>query len=448
MAISSALGWLLFQGGATAHARSPTCEAAERLTLKNGVEVVLQVDKALPAVALVSSVHAGSRHDPPGYEGLAHYVEHLSFRSARPFASPFELYAEVGATGVNATTSADTTDYLAVVPAAQLERALWIEARRLALGLNLVEEQPALDERRVLLREHELRSGPGLEAAITQATHEALFPPEHPYHALRDTEETIAALSLADARWFFAKHYRPERVRLALVGDFEVDDAKRLIERHWAPLEPAVIALEPEAAGTSSRAECVWAEHAKPISRSRIVARSPFRNERLELLWPVAPGEDTEQLRGVFSILAGSIGDVALQSGLSRQVVSGLVERELGSYWALRVEIVPGQPFEKVEPLVQQVLNEVRNSFPDNQFLTAHAQNLALRERLEANRLLSRAIELVRRECKASPCVPPERRLEPSAFNRLDRFDPRKALIVERRFSQGASPEGDIEVLP
>lgn len=456
-AISIGLGCLLLQtGGAwieAAHARSPSCEAAERLTLKNGVEVVLQVDTALPTVALVSSVHAGSRHDPPGYEGLAHYVEHLLFRPAPPFASAFDLYAEVGATGVNATTSADTTDYLAVVPAAQLERALWIEARRLAVGLNALDDPPALDERKVLLREHELRFGSALNGAISQATFEALYPAQHPYRSLSATDATIGALSLADARWFFAEHYRPDRVRLALVGDFDVEEVKRLLERYWAPLTPMVAPPDAEGKGASgaaarSSSECAWATRPMPLSRSRIIARSHYRNERLELYWPVLPDEDPSQLRGIFSVLAGSIGNATALSGLSHDVSSQLVQRELGSFWLLSIGVVPGQPFEKVEPLIQQSLNELRQSFPDAQYLAAHAQSLALVERREKSQLLARAQRLVRRECQASPCGPTDKQLEPMAFNRLDRFDPKKALIVERRYSRGASADGDIEVLP
>src|SRR3954463_16212853 len=86
-----------------AAARSPSCEQVERYTLKNGLEVVLRPDHELPNVALVSSVHAGFRNDPQGYEGLAHYVEHLTFREAQSLADGIELYKQAGATGVNAT---------------------------------------------------------------------------------------------------------------------------------------------------------------------------------------------------------------------------------------------------------------------------------------------------------------------------------------------------------
>src|SRR6187551_421779 len=78
-------------------AASPSCEtAAERFQLPNGLEVVLVPDASLPAVAMVSSIHVGSRNDPPDHAGLAHYLEHLTYRQAPPFASVFDLYDEIG----------------------------------------------------------------------------------------------------------------------------------------------------------------------------------------------------------------------------------------------------------------------------------------------------------------------------------------------------------------
>src|SRR3569832_1610721 len=149
---------------APALARSPSCEQQlERYTLKNGLEVVLRPDHELPNVAIVSSVHAGFRNDPQGYEGLAHYVEHLTFRETQSLADGIELYKQAGATGVNATTSLDRTEYFAQLPRAQIERGLWLEARRIALGLDLLTAGSAEEERQVVLREYELRFGLGIE---------------------------------------------------------------------------------------------------------------------------------------------------------------------------------------------------------------------------------------------------------------------------------------------
>ncbi|HTV17583.1 MAG TPA: insulinase family protein, partial [Polyangiaceae bacterium] len=101
-AAGGAAALLLGLGARGAAASSPSCDDVERFTLKNGIQVVLARDAGLPSVALVSSIHAGSRDDPPGYEGLAHYVEHLTLRAAPPFASALALYEQAGAVDANA----------------------------------------------------------------------------------------------------------------------------------------------------------------------------------------------------------------------------------------------------------------------------------------------------------------------------------------------------------
>jgi hypothetical protein len=438
----------LWLGSASfAQARAPGCEKGERFTLKNGVEVVLSENRSLPAVAVVSSVHVGSRNDPPGYEGLAHFVEHLTFRPVPGFASAFELYEEVGATGVNALTFPDTTDYVALVPAAQLERAIWIESRRLAMGLDALEEQPAGEERQVVLREHAWRYGTGPQREAQQATIEALFPPEHPYHRVLATKDSLEGLRLSDARWFFAQHYRPERVRLVLVGDFDPASAKSLVE-HWfgalaatAPVsDPSSVSAPPQVT------ECRWAKQKLAPSASRIVVETRSRNERLEVYWPMAADEEPELWRGVFSLLARQVGDAARETGLAAGVNINLVRGELGHYWVLSMDLVPGEPFDKAEPLVQSLLDDVRRvSRPE---LDAESQAMELDSRSGETALLGRAQSLALRECTVSRCVEPTEQLSPETMGQSDRFLLQKALVVERRFAIGTSLDGDVEVLP
>jgi zinc protease len=429
-------------GVGAARAWAPSCEPAERYTLSNGVEVVLVPTTSLPTVAVVSSVHAGSRNDPPGYEGLAHYVEHLTFRSQPPFASAFDLYQEIGANGLNATTSPDATEYFALVPASQLERALWIEARRLGLGLAALDDALAAEERKVLLREHEWRFGWEPAFAVTRATYEALFPKGHPYHAFFATEKSIAQLTLNDARSFFAQWYRPERTRLVLVGDFAAASAKALIERYFGALEAGAAV-----AGAAS-ADCAWGKQTLAPSRSRIVLRSLSKNERLELYWPVHAEEEAESVRGVFDLLHGELSAALRQTGLAHQVSAELVNQELNSFWAIGIDVAPGQPFDKIEPLVKQVVVNLRGEFAGEKDLAAQRQALELSDLASQTQLLDRARYLARRECQAAACLDAAKLLTPTAVNQLDRFAPEQALVVERRYSAGASPDGDLEVLP
>ena len=433
-----------------ASAWSASCESAQRYTLSNGLEVVLVPEKQVPTVALVSSVHAGSRDDPEGHEGLAHYVEHLTFLGTAPYTPAMDLYQEIGATGLNATTSLDTTDYFALVPSSQLERALWIEARRLSLGLSTQTKEQALAEQRVLQREHSVRFGYAPAYNLMQATYAELYPAEHPYHAALASETSIEGLSLNDARWFFAQHYRPDNTRLVLVGDFAPDAAKALIEKYFGalPKSSASPGAAPDTLAASAAAEggaCRWTKVAPKLAHKRIVQHTLSKRERYELLWPVAPGDDKEQLGWAFSSIGGQLTEVMQQTGLSHQVSWDLVELEIGSFWDIGVEVAPGQSFDEIEPLVIKVLQA--SATPDDDAVPKR-QAWELSDQLSQERLLARAQELARRTCDAPACVQAAKlaaAADPKAA--AARFALANALVIERRYSVGASVDGDLEVV-
>jgi predicted Zn-dependent peptidase len=434
---------LLFGAERPAAALGPSCEEAERFTLRNGVEVVLVREGRLPTVAIVSSVHVGSRDDPPGYEGLAHYIEHLTFGGTPAFPSAMDLYEEIGANGLNATTSADTTDYFALVPSSQLERALWIEARRLGIGLNAIADEKALSEQRVLLREHEARNGYEPAYTLLKAIYAELYPAEeHPYHSWFASPESIERLTLGGARWFFAQRYRTDATRLVLVGDFEPAAAKALIEKHFGMLTAPAFPL---AVGKDGDA-CHWEKVARDVGGRRIIQHTQQKIERLELLWPVAPGEQEQELSMRFGSLGGQLGEALQQTGLSYRVRQDRGELELGGYWSLSVDVAPGQPFEKVESLVAKVIRDHASSTGEEDVVPKR-QRLELSEDLARGGLLWRAQALARRECAPSACVDLSKHLTTTDAALKQRFAINGALIVERRHSVGASEDGDLEVI-
>jgi insulinase (Peptidase family M16)/peptidase M16-like protein len=428
----------------SARAEELECESVDRYRLANGVEVVLQVDRTLPVVAVVSSVHAGSRNDPRGYEGLAHYVEHLLFREAGPFASVFSLYAGSGAT-LNATTKPDTTDYFTTLPSEQLERALWVEARRLALGLNVLDEAIAEQEKQVVLREQAMRRGykPGLLAA--RAVNTALFGPEHPYHTLFATEESIEPLTLADARWFFASHYRPDRTRLIVVGDFEPTVARELVERYFGALSsPATPPAQGTLAAGSPDAECRFARQTVVPSHHRLIVSTLSLNERIEFSWPVPAGQDPEQLRPVIGLLTSQVAERAREQDVSHRVSNDLTRLELANVYVLRIDLMPGVDFEKAEPLVWEAQAQLGQTTygANTRRVLERASDLV--QRLNEPSLMDRALKLTRRACVQTVCgAPSEITPEQVAV-----FDKSKAVVLETRYGRNAPTDGSLEVLP
>jgi predicted Zn-dependent peptidase len=63
------------------------------------------------------------------------------------------------------------------------------------------------------------------------------FPATHPFHhSLIGSMEDLAAASLDDIAQFFATYYTPDNAVLTIAGDFEPNDARRMIEKHFGAI--------------------------------------------------------------------------------------------------------------------------------------------------------------------------------------------------------------------
>ena len=118
-----------------AAARLPRIPTAEypitRRTLPNGLRVVLAPEPGSGVVGVCVNVDVGFRSEPPGRTGFAHLFEHLMFQGSESLPK-LEHFRVVQSSGgiFNGSTHIDYTDYYEVLPAAALERGLFLEADR------------------------------------------------------------------------------------------------------------------------------------------------------------------------------------------------------------------------------------------------------------------------------------------------------------------------------
>jgi zinc protease len=212
--------------------------AFEKLTLPNGLTVLLHRDSSLPLVAVNIWYHVGPRDEAPGRTGFAHLFEHLMFSGSRHVGREFDTLLEsVGATNVNGTTNFDRTNYFETVPRDQLDLVLWIESDRMGYLLDVL-DQGLLDVQRDVVKNERRQSldnapyGPSYLALI-----DALFPVGHPYNgAVIGSMADLSAATLDDVRGFFRDYYTPSNATLALAGDFDPQAAKASIEKYFGTL--------------------------------------------------------------------------------------------------------------------------------------------------------------------------------------------------------------------
>ncbi|MGZ6081090.1 MAG: M16 family metallopeptidase, partial [Myxococcaceae bacterium] len=191
--------------------------------LPSGLRVVVEKDATRPLVAVVSVVDVGGADDPAGKEGLAHLVEHLTFRSLQDQKHPYNDLLEIaGAARWNASTSWDLTTYYEVGSKDALEALLALEVARLARPLLGVTPEVFEAERQIVKNELLERDEQGFVTAVATQMTAAVFPPGHPNsRPVAGTEPSIASLTLEDAKAFVQKYYRPERMTFLLAGDLD-----------------------------------------------------------------------------------------------------------------------------------------------------------------------------------------------------------------------------------
>ncbi|MFF2779584.1 M16 family metallopeptidase [Streptomyces sp. NPDC058052] len=187
--------------------------------LENGLTVVAQEDRVLGGLRVHLRYDVGSRHEPVGLHGAAHFLEHLMFEGTPGHPDFLGELQRGGARDVNASTSQDRTAFFMTVPPALLSHALAMEADRMARLPGALDEAVLARHLALVRREEEERARGPLAEAPGRLFAEA-FPPSHPYrHVSMGDTAALARLTPAQVSAFHHEHYRPERATLVVVGD-------------------------------------------------------------------------------------------------------------------------------------------------------------------------------------------------------------------------------------
>ncbi|NUP52403.1 MAG: insulinase family protein [Catenulispora sp.] len=206
--------------------------------LENGLRVVVSPDPTTPIAAVNLWYDVGSRHEPAGKHGFAHLFEHLMFEGSSHVAKGehFEWVTAAGGAAINATTNPDRTNYFQVMPSAQLELALWLEADRMG---SLALTQETLDnQREVVKNERRQRYDNPPYGRWVEYAFELTFPEGHPYrHTTIGSMEELQAAALEDFQDFNAVYYSPNNAVLTVAGDVDPQEVVRLAEKYFGGIQ-------------------------------------------------------------------------------------------------------------------------------------------------------------------------------------------------------------------
>jgi zinc protease len=206
--------------------------------LSNGLRVVLNEDHSAPLVAVNLWYHVGSKNERVGRTGFAHLFEHMLFSGSEHIGNNehFRYVQSVGGV-LNGTTFFDRTNYFETLPSNYLALGLWLESDRMGFFLPALTQEKLDIQREVVKEERRQRYdnvpyGTSFERLLHLA-----YDPDYSYHwPTIGSMEDLGNASLDDIREFFSTWYRPDNCVLTLVGDFNPDEAKQLVEQYFGEI--------------------------------------------------------------------------------------------------------------------------------------------------------------------------------------------------------------------
>jgi predicted Zn-dependent peptidase len=368
--------------------------AFERFLFENGLKVLVHEDNSTPLVAVNVSYFVGSRDEDAEQTGFAHLFEHLMFAGSRHVPDFDEPLQRAGGEN-NAYTTNDYTTFYEILPAENLEVALWLESDRM-MALNI--SGKSLDvQRKVVVEEFKETC---LNEPYGDAWHhlsEMMFQ-RHPYRwpVIGLSPAHVESAKMEDVRQFYKRWYHPGNAVLSIAGNVRVEEARRLAEKWFAGIPsgpPALRDLPVEPPQGSAVRKTLRSQ--VPVPAIFLAFRTPARIEpdfyALDLLSDVLAQGHSSRLyrrllkeRQIFSqidaYLTGNI-DPGLFVIEGRPAEGVGIEEALAAVWA-ELELL------KKEPIGDRELDKIKNRFESTVVFSEtsvmnKAQNLAFYELLD-----------------------------------------------------------------
>ena len=258
-------------------------------SLSNGLHFILAERHDAPVVSFHTYVNAGSVDDPSGETGIAHMFEHMAFKGtetigtndwaeekpalaaiedaydkldaernkgpkadqarigvlqlqlkraidkAQTYVVPNEytrIIEQNGGVGLNAGTALGSTEYYYSLPSNRIELWFFMESQRF---LHPVFRE-FYKERDVVMEERRMRIESNPQGKLIEDFLATAFE-AHPYRNPGvGWPSDIASLRVPEAQAFYEKYYAPANINIAIVGDVNPAEARRMAEKYFGPL--------------------------------------------------------------------------------------------------------------------------------------------------------------------------------------------------------------------
>jgi predicted Zn-dependent peptidase len=200
----------------------------ERTALPDGPRVISARLPGTRSLAVAAYVLAGSRLETRERSGVAHFMEHLTFKGTRAYPTTRAVSEAIEGIGgmSNAATDRESTVYWTRLPVREAERAVEVLAELIVRPL--LRDEDIARERDIIVEEiRSYRDDPG--QYVFNLFDEAFYGDSPLGWEIAGDEESVRSMPEEAIRAFWATSYRPANTVVAVAGDLSHDAAVDLV---------------------------------------------------------------------------------------------------------------------------------------------------------------------------------------------------------------------------
>ena len=359
----------------------------EKFTLSNGLKVIFHKDPTTPLAVINTLFDVGARDESPDKTGFAHLFEHLMFGGSVNIED-FDAPLQNAGGESNAFTSNDITNYYNIIPAQNIETALWLESDRL---LSLAFTEKSLETQRSVVIEEFKQRYLNQPYGDVWLELRPLAYSTHPYQwaTIGKKIKHIEDASMEDVKSFFYKHYTPSNAIVCIAGNFELDYVKQIMEKWYGDIpsgiKPArILPLEPK----------------QEFFKEKTI-ESKVPSNAFYYAFKMAEKKSFEYY--VTDLLSDALGRdkssrlyITLQKELKLVTeincyITGSIDNGL---LIVEGKIAPGETFEKIDTEIWKVLEELKHNLLSDSDLERIKNKISTAKEFQEQGLLNRAMNL------------------------------------------------------
>ncbi len=359
----------------------------ERFTLPNGLRVIFHHDPTTPLAVVNTLYDVGARDEHPDKTGFAHLFEHLMFGGSVNIPD-FDMPLQLAGGESNAFTSNDITNYYDIIPAVNIETALWLESDRM---LSLAFTPKSLETQRNVVMEEFKQRYLNQPYGDVWLELRPLAYEKHPYQWATIGKELkhIEEATMDDVKTFFSKFYNPSNAILCIAGNFKLKKIKELVQKWFGdipsgikparllPLEPKQEILKEKIIERKIPSDAIYLAFKMPERKSfeyyisDLLSDAIGRDKSSRLYIKIQ--KELKFVTDIFAYITGSIDE-------------GLL--------VIEAKLADGVTFLQVEEAIWNVLDEIKNEKISLKELKRLKNKIKTAKAFQEQGILNRAMNL------------------------------------------------------